>query len=273
MRIAPLSAKKKRTLLALLLLFSVLLAALAGVLTYRAREEERRLRAEQAEASREADRLLALATTAPPPPEHRGLSLLAAGDEDLRIFYLGGRTAYGLGAGALSLDTHSWRTCLRDSLRETLGYPLVGFVSERYAPCPSFAEAELEFREAYRDFPGFRLAVIAPERKMLGPAPGSFAYGLETLLIAMREEAPYTDILLVVPPGADGEEATAILALATHYGLPVTDTRLPLADHLGEGGAPTAEGHTIMAELILEALLSAAEEPPPYITPDSRLYP
>ncbi|MBO7293650.1 MAG: hypothetical protein J6V07_06930, partial [Clostridia bacterium] len=194
MRIAPLSAKKKRTLLALLLLFSVLLAALAGVLTYRAREEERRLRAEQAEASREADRLLALATTAPPPPEHRGLSLLAAGDEDLRIFYLGGRTAYGLGAGALSLDTHSWRTCLRDSLRETLGYPLVGFVSERYAPCPSFAEAELEFRNAYLTVPSFRLAVLAPEREMVGTDTRGFAAALETLLLAMREEAPYTDI-------------------------------------------------------------------------------
>lgn len=267
-----LSPPKRALVLAVLILLAVLLSAVLGVLTYRAREEERRLREAQAEASREADRQAALATTAPPPPEHRGLTLLAARTEDLRIFYLGGRSAYGPGTGDLLLNAHCWRTVLRDSLREELGFPLVGFVSRRYAPCPSFAEAELEFREAYLAYDTFRLAVLVPEREMIGTSTRGFAAGLETLLVAMREAAPYTDILLVVPPDADGEEAAAILALAAHYGLLSVDTREPLATLLGEEGAPTAEGHTKMAELILGALLSAAEEPPPYITPSDRLY-
>ena len=266
------SQKEKGALLAALILLAVLLAVLLGVLVHRAQEEERRLREEQAEASREADRLAALITTAPPPPELRGFELLSARDENLRIFYLGGRSAYGLGTGELSIDAHSWRTVLRDRLGETLGYPLVGYVSERYAPCPSFAEGELEFRDTYWTFDTFRLAVVAPESEMIGTGTNGFAAGLETLLLAMRETAPYTDILLVVPPNAAEEEAVAILALAAHYGLTSIDTRTPLSGMLAGDGAPTAEGHTAMAELILSALLAAAEEPPTQLTPSNRLY-
>ena len=274
MKLVHPSPRTANTLLVLLILLAVLLAALLGVLVHRALEEERRLREEQAEASREADRLAALATTAPPPPERRGLELLAARDETLRIFYLAGQTAYGLGAtDSLSIDAHSWRTVLRDRLRETLGYRLVGYVSERYAPCPTFAEGEMEFRSAYRDYDSFRLAVVVPDSNMVGTAATGFAVGLETLLLAMREEAPYTDILLVVPPNAEDEEAAVILALAAHYGLTSVDTREPLAALLGAGGAPTAEGHTQMAALLHNALLAAAEEPPTPLTPESRLYP
>lgn len=273
MRRPHLSRKEKGTLLTVLLLLAVLLATLLGLLVHEAREEERRLREEEAEASREADRLAALATTAPPPPEYRGFELLAAGDEELKIFYLGGRSAYGTAEGRPTIDGHSWRTVLRDRLREELGYRLAGLVSERYMPTPSFAEAELEFREAYLSSHGTcRLAVVAPERGMVGIGRDSFATGLETLLLAMREEAPYTDILLVVPPSADGEEADAILALAAHYGLASVDTRAHLSGMLGSDGLPTAEGHTAMAELLLAALLAAAEEPPTQLTPSNRLY-
>ena len=273
MRRLQLSEREKGALLAALVLLAVLLATLLGLLIYEAAEEERRLREEQAEASREADRLAALTTEAPPPPEYRGLTLLRMGNEELKIFYLGGRSAYGTEEGRPTIGGHSWRTVLRDRFSEELGYRLAGFVSERYMPTPTFAEGELEFREAYLSSHGTcRLAIVAPEREMIGTARASFGEGLETLLLAMREAAPYTDILLAVPPDADAEEAETILALAAHYGLVAVDTRTPLAGMLGGDGLPTAEGHTAMAELILDALLAAAEEPPTQLTPSDRLY-
>ena len=89
----------------------------------------------------------------------------------------------------------------------------------------------------------------------------------ECLLREVRENSPLCDIVLTVPHDADADTATAMLALAEHYGLISVDLRAAFAS--GEGllhtegpdlGYPTVDGHRAYADAILEAILEAADE-------------
>ena len=99
------------------------------------------------------------------------------------------------------------------------------------------------------------------------PAGYDFAKDLEGAVRSMRLYAPQADILLVIPTNADADTATAIAAVAGHYGLLTVDlaaalgTDPTLVHGAGEdAGYLTEAGHEAAAAAITEAVGLAVRE-------------
>ncbi len=250
-------------------LSAILAVAMAGDAAERRRLEEERLERENEQP---------FVTSAPqtPPSLLSGYRLLSSGVSDFSLLYFGDASIFGLGASDFygaedDPAAYPYRLKIRAGLRESYDAP-GGFTGHVYPyASPSFETGLADLIATYdASLLNYRLAVLAPGNENVsatgGPTFGrGFAADLESMIRGIRSSLPYCDVLLVVPHTATEEEAAAILAVASHYGLVTVDVRQAFAADAtlmhAEGehrGLPNDSGHTAYAEAILAAITAAA---------------